>query len=156
MMKRGYMKYKLRKDLKRIVNKTTLYQIQRISNGEFGGYIQDEYNLSQKGNAWVSGDAQVYGGAWVYGDARVSGNAQVYGNAWVATKSDLINVIVGTGFSITVTKYNVVIGCKLFTHEEVLKISKKQARVLGLEREHYSFYKTIIKQLIKQMKDNKK
>ena len=57
--------------------------------GETGGWIAEEKNLAQAGNAWVYGDARVYGNAWVYGDAqvygdaRVSGNARVYGNAWV-------------------------------------------------------------------------
>ena len=57
--------------------------------GETGGWIAEEKNLAQAGNAWVYGDARVYGNAWVYGDAqvygdaRVSGNARVYGNAGV-------------------------------------------------------------------------
>ena len=75
--------------------------------GELGGYIEKEENLSQEGDAWVSdnaqvsgnalvsGDALVYGNAWVYDDARVFGNAwvsddarvyddaRVFGNAWV-------------------------------------------------------------------------
>ena len=82
------MKYKLTE--KYIENLgVKLFQIQAvtafgcISKGELGGYIQSEQCLSQSGNAWVSGNAQVYGDAWVYGDARVSGNAQVYGDAWV-------------------------------------------------------------------------
>ncbi len=60
-----------------------------VKAGDVGGWIEKEENLSQSGNAWVYGDAQVYGDAWVYGNAqvcgnaRVSGNAQVYGNAWV-------------------------------------------------------------------------
>jgi carbonic anhydrase/acetyltransferase-like protein (isoleucine patch superfamily) len=61
-----------------------------IKQGELGGYVEKDNNLNQHGNAWVSGDAQVYGNArvsgdaQVYGDARVSGNAQVYGNARVS------------------------------------------------------------------------
>ena len=60
--------------------------------GDLGGYIEKEDNLS--GDAWVSGNAQVYGNArvsgnaWVYGDARVSGNAQVSGNAWVSNNNE--------------------------------------------------------------------
>ena len=66
-----------------------------VKAGELGGYIEKEKNLSQKGNAWVYGDAQVFGdaevcgNAQVYGDAEVCGNARVYGdaqvcgNAWV-------------------------------------------------------------------------
>ena len=74
---------------------TTLHQIKAVRSfgdvkeGELGGWIEKEENLSQEGNAWVSGDAWVSGNAWVYGnawvsgDAWVSGNARVYGNAWV-------------------------------------------------------------------------
>ena len=57
--------------------------------GELGGFIEKEENLSQEGDAWVSGNAQVYGNArvsgnaQVYGNARVSGNARVYGYARV-------------------------------------------------------------------------
>src|SRR3990167_625436 len=56
----------------------TLFQIQAIasfggiSKGDLGGYIEKEDNLSQKGNAWVSGNAQVYGDAWVSGEIKLS------------------------------------------------------------------------------------
>jgi hypothetical protein len=60
-----------------------------VKEGEFGGYIQNENNLSHDGNAWVSGnakvfgDAEVSGNAWVKDNAEVFSNAKVYGNAWV-------------------------------------------------------------------------
>ena len=60
-----------------------------VEEGELGGYIEKEANLSFSGNAWVSGNARVYGNAWVSGNARIYGNARVYGdarvsgNAWV-------------------------------------------------------------------------
>ena len=100
------MKYKLTSNIKNWCG-ITLYQIQatcsfnNVSKGDLGGYIEKESNLDQSGNAWVYGDARVFGDAqvsgdaWVYGDARVfgdaqvsgdarvSGDAQVYGNAWV-------------------------------------------------------------------------
>lgn len=47
------------------------------NEGDLGGYVEKEENLSQ------SGDAQVYGNAQVYGDARVSGDAWVSGDARV-------------------------------------------------------------------------
>ena len=34
-----------------------------IKAGELGGWIKSENNLSQSGNAWVYGDAEVYGNA---------------------------------------------------------------------------------------------
>jgi hypothetical protein len=54
-----------------------------INKGDRGGLIEKEENLSHDGDAWVSGDAEVYGNARVFGDAWVSGDAEVYGNAWV-------------------------------------------------------------------------
>ena len=49
------------------------------SAGSLGGYIESEKSLDQSGDAWVSGNAQVYGDAQVSGNAWVSGNARVYG-----------------------------------------------------------------------------
>ena len=76
---------------KYVVNEfgTKLYQIKYTKTfkyakeGELGGYIEKEENLSQEGNAWVSDDARVSGDAWVSGNARVSGYAQVSGDAVV-------------------------------------------------------------------------
>ena len=67
-----------------------LFQIKCINSfrfaeeGELGGYIEKENNLSQFEDAWVSGNAWVYGDAQVFGNAQVSVNAQVYGNAQVS------------------------------------------------------------------------
>ena len=58
--------------------------------GEIGGWIEKEENLSQSGNAWVSGNTRVSGNAWVYG------NASVYGDAWVKKDDDYM-VIGGVG-----------------------------------------------------------
>ena len=60
-----------------------------VEEGELGGYIEKEDNLSFYGNAWVSGNAEVYGNARVSGDAMVSGNAMVYGNAWVSGNAEV-------------------------------------------------------------------
>ena len=90
------MKYKLT-DNTIIVDGKTLHQIQALKDfgnvqagdfgnvqaGDLGGWIESENNLSQTNNAWVYGNAKVYGNAWVYGDAEVAGNAWVYGNAKV-------------------------------------------------------------------------
>ncbi len=60
---------------------------QYAKKGELGGWVEREDNLS--GNAWVSGNTEVYGNAkvsgnaWVSGNAEVYGDAKVYGNAWV-------------------------------------------------------------------------
>ena len=72
-----------------------------VLDGELGGYVESEDNLSQEGAAWVLDDARVYGKARVggnalvyeranvYGDAVVRGNAHVYGNAQVYQKAEV-------------------------------------------------------------------
>lgn len=54
-----------------------------VKEGDLGGYVENESNLSHSGDAWVYGNAWVYDNARVYGEARVYGNARVYGEAWV-------------------------------------------------------------------------
>ena len=82
-------KYEFTGKEKTLENGTVLRQIKAVrsfeivKNGDIGGWIEKESNLSHDGNAWVYGDARVYGDAQVYGDARVYGDAQVYGDARV-------------------------------------------------------------------------
>ena len=52
-----------------------------VKEGDLGGYIEKEENLSHCGNAWVYGNAKVYGDAEVYGNAEVCGDAKVCGDA---------------------------------------------------------------------------
>jgi uncharacterized Zn-binding protein involved in type VI secretion len=55
-----------------------------VKPGDAGGYVEKAENVSEDGDAWVSGDALVCGNARVSGDALVCGNAQVCGDAWVS------------------------------------------------------------------------
>lgn len=69
-------KYRLT-DEKIIVGCTTLYRIQAlrdfgdVKEGEFGGWIESEKNLSHEGSAWI------YGNAWVYGDADIKHSSDI-------------------------------------------------------------------------------
>lgn len=87
-------KYELTSETK-IVFGHILYRIKALSSfgcvsaGDLGGFLESEKNLSQNGNAWVSGDAEVFGDAWVYGDAEVSGNAEVFGDARVSGNAEV-------------------------------------------------------------------
>ncbi len=75
-------KYRLT-DEKIIVGCRTLYRIQAlrdfgdVKEGEFGGWIESEKNLSHEGSAWVSGDARVSGDAWVSGDADIKHSSDI-------------------------------------------------------------------------------
>ena len=54
-----------------------------VEKGELGGFIEKEDNLSHDDNAWVYGNAQVFGDAQVFDNAQVFGDAQVFDNAQV-------------------------------------------------------------------------
>ena len=74
---------------KKLFRIKALIDFGNVKAGEKGGYIEKEENLSQCGNAWVYGDAEVCGNAWVYGNAKVYGNAWVYGDAEVCGNAEV-------------------------------------------------------------------
>ena len=117
-----------------------------VKKGDKGGWVEKESNIS--GNAWVSGDARVSGDAHVYGDASVSGDAHI------DSISAIIVVCIALKHSITITRKYIFIGCKQFTRKEALKITKKKAQELGLEKEYYTAYKTIVKGALLLVKEN--
>lgn len=79
-----------------------------IEEGELGGYIQDEKNLSHSNLAWVGDNAVILDNASVFDNAYVSGksvisqNAKVYGDANVGGNSSMYGVSKVSGNS-TVT-----------------------------------------------------
>ena len=83
---------------KKLFQIKALISFGNVEEGDLGGFIEKEDNLSQYGNAWVYDNARVYGNAWVYGNAevydnaRVSGNAEVSGNAWVYGNEDYTTI----------------------------------------------------------------
>jgi predicted acyltransferase (DUF342 family) len=78
-----------------------------VEPGDLGGWVENELNLAQESNAWitdeaivcdnarcyqsglvsenaiVSGEAQVFGEAWVCDNARCYGHANIFGTAWI-------------------------------------------------------------------------
>ena len=77
------------------VGKKNLYRIKAIKDfgnvkeGEIGGFVESEKNLSQDGNAWIYDDAWVHGNAEVSGDAQVFDATKVSGDAKVSGKANV-------------------------------------------------------------------
>jgi NDP-sugar pyrophosphorylase family protein len=73
-----------------IVSGHTLYRIRALRSfsavreGDLGGWIEYEGNLSHDGDCWVFGGAKAFYNAKVFGDAMLSGNVSVHGNAHVS------------------------------------------------------------------------
>lgn len=92
-------KFELVKSEKIKVGKVTLYRVKalkdfglvkdgntqyyRVKEGDLGGYVQSENNLSHDGDAWVSQDGAVYEDAFVTDNALVFGNALVSGTSQI-------------------------------------------------------------------------
>ena len=103
-----------------------------IKAGELGGWVEQEENLSQYGNAWVYGNARVYGNAWVYGNARVYGNADyiVFKNFWSS----------GRYFTWTRSNNMWKVGCFYGTGEELIKKAYADSEKSGREYERVVGY----------------
>ena len=54
-----------------------------VKNGDIGGYVESENNLSQLDDCWIYDNAQVCDNAVVIGKAIVCGNARVYCDAQI-------------------------------------------------------------------------
>lgn len=88
-------KYKLdRKDFVTAKDGTKLYRVVAVRNfgdvekGQKGGYIQHERNLSQEGDCWVAGMAQIYGQAAVTKNALACDFVEAYGQALITDDAE--------------------------------------------------------------------
>lgn len=70
-----------------------------VRKGDLGGWVESERMLSQDGNAWIGGDARVYGDAWIDGDAWV------YGNAWIDAAACLLTATIYTSQRLHATAF---------------------------------------------------
>ena len=94
-------KYELTSETKVVAGKTlhrikALVSFGNVAAGELGGWIEKEENLSQSGDAWVSGNARVSGvGAifWIGGIGSRNGTTTFF-----ACKDKKIRVVCGCFF----------------------------------------------------------
>lgn len=124
-----------------------------INQGEIGGWIENEDNLSHCGDCWVYDDAKVLGNAKVLGDAEVYGNAIVLGDAEVEKKSDYIVFknwwSSGRYFTWTRSNDKWRVGCFYGTGEELIKKAYADNEEKGREYERVVKYVESIKSEIK-------
>ena len=86
-------KYELVKDDYINYKEKTLYRIKALRDfgfvleGDVGGYIEKEDNLSHEGRCWIYNNAKVFGDARVFNNAKVFGDAEVYGSSKVLSNA---------------------------------------------------------------------
>lgn len=71
------------------VDPVGLKRIRRISNGEIGGWIESESNLSHYDDCWVADEARVYNHARLAGHAQIRDHAQVFDRAQVVNHANI-------------------------------------------------------------------
>ena len=156
-------KYKLTDETIEVEGKI-LYRIEalkdfgKIKNGDNGGFIESENNLSHEGDAWVSDDAFVYDNACVSDNARVSDNAcvcgstSVCGDAEISTDADYIvfKNWWSSGRYFTWTRSNDMwkVGCFCGTGEELIKKAYQDSEKSGRE------YERVVKYIEEIKKEN--
>ena len=136
-------KYELTSE-KKVINGVELHQIKalksfgNIKEGDLGGWIESEKNLSQYGGAWVGGNAMVYG------DATVGGNADfiVFKNWWSS----------GRYFTWTRSNNKWEVGCFYGSGEELIVKAYKDSEKSGREYERVVKY---VESILKEENNNK-
>ena len=72
-----------------------LYRIQALRNfgdvreGDLGGFVESEMNLSHEGKCWIYDDVMVFDKASVRHDAKVFGECQIFDSAVVAENAHI-------------------------------------------------------------------
>lgn len=86
-------KYDIDYDIPKFIGEKTLYRIKAsrdfsdVKNGDWGGFVESEENLSHDGNCWIYNESMVYGSAKIERDAKVKEKAAVYDFAVVSDKA---------------------------------------------------------------------
>ena len=113
----------------------------KVKEGELGGWIEKESNLSHEGDCWIYNDAIVYGNAEVCGNAKVEKESDyiVFKNWW------------SSGRYFTWTRSNDMwsVGCFYGTGEELIKKAYSDSEKKGREYERIVRYVESIKSEIK-------
>ena len=148
-------KYELTSETK-VINGVKLHRIKALNSfrniyeGDLGGWIESEKNLSQDGNAWVEGNATVSGNAWVEGNATVSGNAVVSGKEdYIVFKNWWSS---GRYFTWTRSNNKWKVGCFYGSGEELIAKAYKDSEKSGREYERVVKY---VESILKEENNNK-
>ena len=133
-------KFELTTETKIIYGKK-LYRIKaliafgNVSEGELGGWIEKEKNLSHDGNAWVYDNAMVCDDARVCGNARVCDDADLMWISKIGSRNDTVTFFKTKNLTIGVS-----VGCFKGTIDEF----EKKVETTHGDNEHAQAYKLAI------------
>jgi len=164
-------KYELLSDYKFQVGKSILYRIKylkdipvhNIKKGDFGGWLENESNLSQIDDCVVLNDAAIYGEAEISWNAKVSGNSaevfgktKIKGGSWTEGKWNVDMEFNELPIYMMIDKQNYILSPKIkyksvpyktLCQPECLIEATKLLKKIGIEKANVSYetYKQIMK-----------
>ncbi len=107
---------------KRVYKIRALKSFSDVREGEYGGYVENETNLSQEGNCWIYSNAVVMENAVVSGDSKVLGYVLVHGNASVCDNA-VVEGTCGKNPRADIRDYNLKVnGRKIAENSDILEI----------------------------------
>lgn len=130
-------KYKILYDSELIIHKHVLHRIEAcctfrtfqgslVREGEVGGWIESNKNLSQSKFSWVFDEGKVYGDSQVLDDAVVMDTAEVYQNAKIYNKAREDEICVSNGYTYRLEDYLNMLNNQSFNKErDILLLAKK-------------------------------
>lgn len=84
-------KYKLILQKRKLFRIKALRSFADVQEGDLGGYVETENNLSHEGNCWIYDNAQVRDKSSVSDNAQIRNNAQVSSNSRVLNDAKVYN-----------------------------------------------------------------
>lgn len=90
-------KFKLLENITMEHNGRTLYRIKALRDfgnvyeGDLGGWVESEENLSHEGNCWIYDEGKVYKHGHVIGDGKVLNFAEVYDYSTISGKGQALD-----------------------------------------------------------------
>lgn len=101
-----------------------LHRIRRIKDGEIGGWIEKEKNLSHDGKCWISKNAKVYDDARVLQNSTVTGDAEVFGSARLLNSAKVTDFAKVKGSAVISGKAVILGEASIYSRARVLEDAK--------------------------------
>lgn len=106
------------------LKKIDIIESPTVKNGELGGWVENENNLSQEGNCWI------YKDAIVMENARLEGTANVYDNAIVKGNSKIYGVV-SIGDNVMIEGDSIISGDEIYGAKIEGEVRVNNARISG-------------------------
>ena len=90
-----------------------------VKEGDIGGYVESEDNLSHDGNCWIYDNATAFSKARVVHNAVLRNNSLIYGNAYACDNSKILDSVCVCGNAIVAGDCSIYGSAKIFDNADI-------------------------------------